>query len=133
MCWTSKQPWTTYAVFLSSFNPPAAIMDPLLGYMLYRVFEDSQKHSIIPSMSVSGVLFFCWVIFTKTVKFIGHFRRYPADLKFLPILYVFSYLHGFIYLYSLVTLHRVRHFSSFDETAMADRSNRLDGMEVVLA
>ncbi len=109
MRWDSAQPWSTYALHLSSFNPPALIMDPLLGYSLFRAIQASGPDSYFPSMSTSLLLFLLWVAFTKTVKSVGHFRQYPADLKFLPLLYVFSYLHSFIFLYSLFTLHKVSH------------------------
>lgn len=82
-------------------------MDSLLGYTLYHAVRASEPQSYIPGMLTSLVMLFFWVMFTKIIKFVGHFRRYPADLKFLPILYLFSYLHGFIYLYSLITLHKV--------------------------
>ncbi|KAI4264665.1 MAG: hypothetical protein L6R42_000238 [Xanthoria sp. 1 TBL-2021] len=89
-----------------SFNPPAVMMDSLLGYTLYHAVRASEPQSYIPGMLTSLVTFFLWVMFTKIIKFAGHFHRYPADLKFLPILYLFSYLHGFIYLYSFSTLHK---------------------------
>ncbi|KAL8911770.1 MAG: hypothetical protein Q9171_003103 [Xanthocarpia ochracea] len=81
------QPWSTYALHLSSFNPPALIMDPLLGYSLFRAIEASGPDSCFPSISASLVLFLLWVAFTKTVKSVGHFRQYPADLKFLPLFF----------------------------------------------
>ncbi|KAL8669444.1 MAG: hypothetical protein Q9168_005961 [Polycauliona sp. 1 TL-2023] len=99
-------PWTTYAVYFSSFNPPAVLMDSLLGYTLYRAVEDLGSRFPMPDAVTCLLLFFLWIIFTKTVKFLGYFRRHPTDLKFLPILYAFSYFHGLIYLYSLMTLHK---------------------------
>ncbi|CAO1601871.1 hypothetical protein XANCAGTX0491_005509 [Xanthoria calcicola] len=103
----SDQSWTTYAVHLSSFNPPAVILDSLLGYTLCRALRVPEPPPYIPSMPTSLVIFLVWIMFTKTIKFMGHFGRYPTDLKFLPVLCLFSYLHGFIYLYSLLTLNKV--------------------------
>ncbi|KAL8991587.1 MAG: hypothetical protein Q9169_007831 [Polycauliona sp. 2 TL-2023] len=103
----SRQPWTTYAVYLSSFNPSAVIMDSLLGYTLYRTLQALEPHSYLPTTLTSMMIFLLWIIFTKTIKFKGHFRRHPGDLKWLPVLYAFSYLHGLVYLYSLMTLHKV--------------------------
>ena len=82
-------------------------MDPLLGYLLYRAVETAGPASFFPSMTTAFMLFLIWLAFSKTVKFIPYFYRYPSDLKFLPILYAFCYFHSFIYLYTLFTLHKV--------------------------
>ncbi|KAI4111198.1 MAG: hypothetical protein LQ339_000659 [Xanthoria mediterranea] len=109
----SDQSWTTYAVHLSSFNPPAVILDSLLGYTLCRAVRVPEPPPYIPSMPTSLVIFLVWIMFTKIIKFVGHFGRYPTDLKFVPVLYLFSYLHGFIYLYSLLTLNKKAIWSSW--------------------
>ncbi|KAL8806217.1 MAG: hypothetical protein Q9182_001492 [Xanthomendoza sp. 2 TL-2023] len=100
------QPYSTYAIHLSSFNPPALILDSLLGFLLYNAIKAAPQSSRCPSVSICFQLFFLWLAFTKTIKFVAYFRQYPSDLRFLPILYAFSYLHGSIYLYTLFTLHR---------------------------
>lgn len=43
--------------------------------------------------------------FTKIVKLVGLFRKNPADVMFLPLFIIFSYLHGFIKLYALFVLN----------------------------
>ncbi|KAL8724884.1 MAG: hypothetical protein Q9166_007688 [cf. Caloplaca sp. 2 TL-2023] len=100
------QPYSTYALHLSSFNPPALIMDPLLAYLLYQSIATAGPASHFPGITTSLSLFFLWLVFTKMVKFVDYFRQYPADLKFLPLVYAFSYLHGLIYFYTLLTLHK---------------------------
>lgn len=51
--------------------------------------------------------FVLWLLFTKTVKLWPHFYRHPDQMKFIPILIIFGYFHGFIKLYCLLTLHKV--------------------------
>ncbi|KAL8917392.1 MAG: hypothetical protein Q9172_005877 [Xanthocarpia lactea] len=79
-------------------------------------------------MSTSLGLFLLWVAFTKTVKSVGHFRQYPADLKFLPLLYVFSYLHSFIFLYSFFTLHKTGWGGGRSKVVSDDEKHGEDGL-----
>ena len=103
----SDQPYSTYALYLSSFNPPAALMDFLLSWLLYRAVETAGPESGFPTMQTAFVVFLSWLLFSKVVKFIPYFRQYPSDLKFVPVLVGFGYFHGLIYLYTLLTLHKV--------------------------
>ena len=82
-------------------------MDPLLGFFLYRTVKEAGPQSCLPGMFTTFALFFLWLAFTKTVKFVPYFYRYPSDLKFLPLLYAFGYFHSLITLYTLCTLHKV--------------------------
>lgn len=86
-------------------------MDPLLGYLLYHAVEAAGPQSMFPTMSTTFMIFLLWLAFTKTVKFVDYFYRYPSDLKYVPILYTFGYFHSFITLYTLCTLHKVSHSS----------------------
>ncbi|KAL8845711.1 MAG: hypothetical protein Q9221_009140 [Calogaya cf. arnoldii] len=61
-------------------------MDSLLGYTLYHAVRALDPQPYISSMLTSIFLLFLWITCTKTIKFVGHFHRYPADLKFLPVL-----------------------------------------------
>ena len=49
-----------------------------------------------------------WILVAKTVKLWPHFCRYPADLKFLPVMFAFGYFHGLIRIWTLLTIHKVR-------------------------
>ena len=82
-------------------------MDPLLGYLLYRAVKEASPLFSFPSMSATFMLFFLWLIFTKTVKLMPYFFQYPSDLKYLPILFAFGYFHSGVFLYTFFTLHRV--------------------------
>ncbi|KAI9863715.1 MAG: hypothetical protein M1830_006147 [Pleopsidium flavum] len=46
-----------------------------------------------------------WLVFTKSVKLLPHFYRYPTDVRFIPVAIIFGYLHGFIKIYALFTLN----------------------------
>ncbi|KAL8784286.1 MAG: hypothetical protein Q9213_004044 [Squamulea squamosa] len=79
-------------------------MDSLLACLLYLAVQEAGPQSYFLSLPTSFLLFFVWLTLMKTIKHLGYFFHYPADLKFLPVLYTFSYLHGFIYFYSFFTL-----------------------------
>ncbi len=49
-------------------------------------------------------------MFSKFIKLITHFVRYPIDLVFWPVSVVFGWLHGFIKVYALITLSEVSSF-----------------------
>lgn len=46
-------------------------------------------------------------MFAKTVKLMGHFMRYPADVVLLPFSILFGYIHGILKLAGLMTLSEV--------------------------
>ncbi|KAL9002547.1 MAG: hypothetical protein Q9188_004526 [Gyalolechia gomerana] len=101
------QPWSSYALHLSTFNPPAAIFEALLAYSLFHAYDDGQPSTWFPTSRFSAFsLLVLWILFSKTVKLWPHFFKYPSDLKFLPASFAFSYAHGFIKIYSLLTLHK---------------------------
>jgi len=104
-------------------------MDPLLGYLLYHAVKAAGSESYFPSMFTTFVFFFLWLIFTKTIKLVPYFYRYPGDLKMLPVLYAFGYFQSLITIYTLLTLHKV----SFPKTPiliydMADERDRQLGV-----
>jgi hypothetical protein len=48
-----------------------------------------------------------WMLFSKFVKLLGHYIRYPADFVMLPISILFGYFHGAIKIYAVLTLNVV--------------------------
>lgn len=48
-----------------------------------------------------------WMVFSKFIKLITHFVRYPVDLLLWPISVVFGWFHGGIKYYALATLSEV--------------------------
>lgn len=101
------QPWSSYALHLSTFNPPAAIFEALLGYLLFHAYDNGQPFSMFPATRLMAfIILAIWILFTKTVKLWPHFSRYPEDLKFLPAMIAFSYFHGLIKIHCFMTLHK---------------------------
>jgi cellulose synthase/poly-beta-1,6-N-acetylglucosamine synthase-like glycosyltransferase len=96
-----KQPWTVYAVHLQTPMFPF-ITDPLLFYLLHRATQaDGPLHYW--SLWILGI----WTLFSKLLKLIPYYLRYPQDLVFIPVTIVFGYVYGIIKLYALFTLSEV--------------------------
>lgn len=96
-------PWTTYAVFQTTLTAWAFI-DPVLFYLIFRATETWASDYQILVRTFAAIWIF---VFAKSVKLMGHFIRYPADLILLPISILFGYLHGIIKLIGLCTLSEV--------------------------
>lgn len=58
----------------------------------------------MPALAFAGIWIF---VFTKSIKLIGHFVRYPIDFFLLPVSVAFGYVHGVIKLIGLFTLSEV--------------------------
>lgn len=102
--WTA-QPWSSYALHLTTFTPPAAITEGALAYLLYHAYDNGQPHYMFPSTRASAlILLGVWIVFSKLVKLLPYFYHYPADLRFLPAMFLFAYFHGLIRLWSVCTL-----------------------------
>lgn len=91
-CWTAT-PWTTYAVFLSSFTNFALVYDPLLAFTLYKA----------TGTEYFGV-FFVLLLLSKLIKPFSHLERNPADIPFFFGGVVFGYFHSLIKIWGLITL-----------------------------
>lgn len=87
--------WGTYVIYLGQFQTPALVIDSLLFFLLWKAMNSSTALAILAS----------WIVFTKIVKLLPHFSRQPQDFKFLLVSLIFSYLHGLINIYALLTLH----------------------------
>ena len=89
-----QQPWSTYAVYLTTLTHWALLWD--IGLLYYCPKEPWVFGPVVALMVIS-----------KWIKFVGHFLRHPVDVLLLPISVVFGYLHGSIKLYAACTLHVV--------------------------
>ncbi|KAF2148334.1 glycosyltransferase family 2 protein [Myriangium duriaei CBS 260.36] len=113
----SSQPWTTYAVFQTTLTA-WAMVDPILFSLIWRATNDWPSEDRTRVLMAAGF----WIFgFAKTVKLLGHFVRYPADLTMLPISVLFGYVHGVIKLIGLFTLFE----TAWGSREGADEDDRL--------
>ena len=49
-------------------------------------------------------MFAAFLLFTKVVKMLSHFKQHPGDIVWLPVLIAFAYAHGFLNLYAVATM-----------------------------
>ncbi|KAB5566042.1 nucleotide-diphospho-sugar transferase [Coniochaeta sp. 2T2.1] len=96
-----RQPYCTYAVYLTSFANFAAIVDPLLIYLLTKTVWYSQvKYPAAPLLGLA-----CWILFTKVVKVYTYYARHPQDIVLFPVYVCFAYFHSLIKLHALLTFY----------------------------
>lgn len=114
-----KQPWSTYAVHLTTLSPPAFIGDLTLWYFIHRAtFFWTANDRFLAALLLLG-----WMIFSKFIKLITHFVRYPVDILLWPVSILFGWFHGAIKMYALITLSETTWGSR--EGADADDSQRM--------
>ncbi|KAI9836994.1 MAG: hypothetical protein M1819_000643 [Sarea resinae] len=98
--WT-KQPWSAYAVQITTITQWAFLSDVTMVWLLYKATEDSSQCL----RNIAFVAMISWMVLSKFIKLIGHFIRYPEDVWLWPISPIFGYLHGLLKLYAAFTLH----------------------------
>lgn len=108
LTYPSRQPWSTYAVHLTTLSPPALLGDCLLIYLCHKATETLDGDVHWWAMRALGI----WMFISKFIKLLGHYRRYPADFLLLPVSILFGYFHGAIKIYAAVTLNVVSTFPS---------------------
>lgn len=101
--WYKSHPWTCFSVYAMNWASPAMIFDASLLSFLYLYLKLEHFHA--DSIYWAMIGFAIWIcILSKCPKLVGHWWRYPQDLRFLPATVLFSYLHGVISLYARFTL-----------------------------
>lgn len=97
--WYKVHTYSLYAIYLGQFQTPALLWD---GFMFYAL---AQATAGLESRTTYLIAFVIWIAFTKTIKMLKHFGRNPIDLLvfWIPMV-LFSYAHGFINIYALLTL-----------------------------
>jgi hypothetical protein len=99
-----RQPWSTYAVHLTTLSPAAFVGDVALVWLLWvGTSEWPVEQSAFAMRSL-----LCWMLFSKLIKLITHFVRYPVDILLWPVSILFGWFHGIIKFYAMVTLNEVR-------------------------
>ncbi|EXJ83412.1 hypothetical protein A1O1_07035 [Capronia coronata CBS 617.96] len=110
-----RQLYSTYAVQLTTLMPPAFVSDPLLWFLLVCGTSDwPREHAHLAFYVFAG-----WMAFSKFVKLITHFVRYPVDLLLWPVSVLFGWFHGIIKLYASWTLNE----TTWGSRANADSSD----------
>lgn len=100
--WCRRQPWSAYATYFGSVMTPAVAVDWGLWWLLRRGLDDVEE-----GVRLRVLLgYVVWTLMLKNVKMLGHFRREPGDVVWIPALTLFCYLHGFINVYALLTMWR---------------------------
>lgn len=99
----SRQPWSAYAVHLTTLSPPALLGDMLLIFLCHKATEPWDRESHVLAMQALGV----WMFISKFIKLLGHYIRYPVDILLLPVSILFGYFHGGIKIYAVLTLNVV--------------------------
>lgn len=96
-----KQPWSTYAVQLTTLSPPALVGDLLLWLFLFWATDSwSTKNRAYAFYALAA-----WMIFSKVIKLVTHFVRYPVDILLWPVSVLFGWYHGIIKLHALFTIN----------------------------
>ena len=99
--WYNRHLWSLYAIYIGQWQTPALLWDGFMTYSLCKALSNCASQTF----NVSLAIWVLWVFLTKIVKLLGHFKRNPADMVFIPGMILFSYLHGFLNIFALLTLH----------------------------
>ncbi|KAJ5708000.1 hypothetical protein N7488_007801 [Penicillium malachiteum] len=97
----SRQPWSAYAVHLTTLSPPALLGDLLLVWLCHRA--TASWGDLLHDRAMKALI--AWMFTSKWIKLLGHYIRYPVDVFLLPVSIVFGYLHGAIKMYAVMTLN----------------------------
>ncbi|KAJ5782174.1 hypothetical protein N7457_003948 [Penicillium paradoxum] len=96
-----RQPWSAYAVHLTTLSPPALLGDLLLVWLCHKATGSWGESLHDQSMT----LLYMWIFTSKWIKLLGHYLRYPVDVLLLPVSVLFGYFHGAIKMYAVMTLN----------------------------
>lgn len=100
-----SQPWSTYAVHLTTLSHWALFDDCLLLFLFFKSTGDWDEDA----QTLGFILLMGWMFMAKFIKLLGHYIRYPVDFLLLPISILFGYLHGLIKVYAMLSLNVVRY------------------------
>ena len=98
------QPWSTYAVYLTTVSHWALAWDTLLIYLFFNMASSWQSGARDMGLAVLAG----WMFSSKFLKLLGHYIRYPGDFLLLPVSILFGYFHGLIKGYAMLSLNVVR-------------------------
>lgn len=116
-----RQPWSTYAVHLTTLAPPALMGDLTLLWLLWMATADWPANSAAVALQLLGG----WMFVSKFVKLLGHYGRYPVDFVLLPVSILFGWFHGAIKYYAGWTLHETTWGSRAGADAQDAQAHRM--------
>ncbi|KAL8690708.1 MAG: hypothetical protein Q9218_003906 [Villophora microphyllina] len=96
-----NQPWSTYAVYLTTVSHWALLWDCLLVYFYLDMAQSWQKEN----QSVGLAVLASWMFLSKFLKLLGHYIQHPVDFLLLPVSILFGYFHGLIKGYAMISLN----------------------------
>lgn len=74
--------------------------DAWLWFCLWMGTQDWPVEQVRPAFYA----FAAWMIFSKFIKLVTHFVRYPSDVLLWPVSVLFGWFHGAIKFYAFMTL-----------------------------
>lgn len=96
------QPWSTWALYFQAF------FHSLLTELLMTYYWYKSKSLLSPQWySTLTILLVGWGAFAKFYRAFDHYKRYPRDICLFPAHIVFTYGHGLLKFYALVTINKV--------------------------
>lgn len=90
----SRYTWSAFMVYWASLFNFAIVWDALLIFSVYM--GSSTRLADL-------LLLLIWMFWTKTIKLIPHFLKYPSDFPLMFCQILFGYVHSFIKLWALIT------------------------------
>jgi hypothetical protein len=97
--WYDTHMWSLYAIYIGQFQTPAFLIDGSLLTLLYCGMSDYDAWN----RNYCLCLLAGWILFSKTIKMIPHFLEFPQDMVFIPGMLFFSYFHGLLNVWALIT------------------------------
>ncbi|KAJ5128422.1 hypothetical protein N7448_002141 [Penicillium atrosanguineum] len=96
-----RQPWSAYAVHLTTLSPPALLGDLLLVWLCHKATVS--WGDVLHDRAMTSL--YLWIFSSKWIKLLGHYIRYPVDVFLMPVSILFGYFHGAIKMYAVMTLN----------------------------
>lgn len=97
------QPWSAYAVYLTTVSHWAVLWDCLLIYLYFDMAGSWPRES----QELGFAMLVGWIFMSKFLKLLGHYIRHPIDFLLLPVSILFGYFHGLIKGYAMLSLNVV--------------------------
>jgi hypothetical protein len=88
-------------VHLTTLSPAAFVGDVALVWLLWVGTSEWPVEQA--SIALRALLW--WMLFSKFIKLVTHFVRYPVDILLWPVSIFFGWFHGIIKFYAMVTLN----------------------------